>query len=556
MKSFNLSTKQLLARRLWTLADLTQANDSRRSFSSQAFRNAVWALDDLPSDLDVSRERLLGVPGIGTAIADLIAEFRDTGDLGMVARLEEVLPRDAPALARLPRMAPKRLRWLKEQVGVDTVPDLLAAIEQGALGGLVGVGEATLALWRDRLGLIGGLPILRARGIAARFEGHLTRHFPDIAVHVVGAVRRFDERVDVLELLIDVRPGLEDFLAGSALVTAIQPAEGSFVLDSLVGRVIVYVSAPSSMGSELVLRTGPPEHVEALRRAGAAAGALSWWEAGTEDEFYARVGSSVIPPPARAGDFPMEVPLVLAGHLRGDFHLHSDWSPDGRQTLAQLVAGARRMGWEYLAVTDHAHGLRFGGLDEEALLRQDAVLTELEAANPDLLILRGAELNIDRDGNLDYSDAVLQTLDLRLAALHSHFGLPESDQTERLLRVVSHPLVHAIAHPTGRRIGVRPPVALDLAAIYEAASAHGTALEVNGHLDRLDLSAVNARAAAEAGVLFLANSDAHRVGELMNTSDAVRVLQRARVDPSQVVNTWEKGKLIGWLNGEPASPNF
>jgi DNA polymerase (family X) len=146
MKSFNLSTKQLLARRLWTLADLTQANDSRRSFSSQAFRNAVWALDDLPSDLDVSRERSLGVPGIGTAIADLIAEFRDTGDLGMVARLEEVLPRDAPALARLPRMAPKRLRWLKEQVGVDTVPDLLAAIEQGALGGLVGVGEATLTV--------------------------------------------------------------------------------------------------------------------------------------------------------------------------------------------------------------------------------------------------------------------------------------------------------------------------------------------------------------------------------------------------------------------------
>jgi DNA polymerase (family 10) len=214
------------------------------------------------------------------------------------------------------------------------------------------------------------------------------------------------------------------------------------------------------------------------------------------------------------------------------------------------------MGWEYLAVTDHGHGLRFGGLDEEELLRQDQVLTQWEEANPDLLILRGAELNIARDGSLDYDDAVLQKLDFRLAALHSHFDLPESDQTERLLRAVTHPLVHAIAHPTGRRIGVRPPVALDLPAVYEAARAHNTALEINGHLDRLDLSADHARVAAAAGVLFLANSDAHRPGELPNVFDAVRVLQKARVDPEQVVNTWEKERLVEWLGGTPGEGRF
>ena len=543
------STKQLFARRLWKLADLTQANDSRRSFSSRAYRDAVWALDDLPADLDVERERLLEVPGIGTSIAGLIAEFRETGSLEMATRFEQTLPADAPAMARLPRMTPKRLRWLKEEAGVDTVADLLDAIEHGALDDLVGVGETTLALWQDRLALVGNTPILRARTIASRLEGHVTRHFPDAVVHTVGAVRRFDERVEVIELLTDVRPGLGAFLAASALVTAVERVESSFALASLVGRVTIHVSDRPGRGSALVLHTGPPEHLEALRRAGAAAGAPRWWAAATEDDFYARVGSSVIPPPARASDVPLEDSLVLEGHLRGDFHLHSDWSPDGRQTLAQLVAGAGRLGWEYLAVTDHGHGLRFGGLDQEALLRQDEALTALEDANPDLVVLRGAELNIDRDGNLDYSDEVLQRLDFRLAALHSHFGLSESEQTERLLRVVSHPLVHAIAHPTGRRIGVRPPVALDLPAIYEAAGAHNTALEVNGHLDRLDLSAGHARDAAAAGVLFLANSDAHRPGELTNVFDAVRVLQKARVDPEQVVNTWKKERLIAWLTG-------
>ena len=555
------SAKQRLARRLWALADLTQANDTRRSFSSRAYRDAVWALDDLPAKLDVEREALMSVPGIGGSIAGMIVEFRETGELAAAGRLEQLLPAEAALMGRLPRMTPKRLRWLKQELGVDSVSDLLAAIELGAAGALEGVGEATLRLWRDRLELIDGTTLLRARGAAARIGRHLDRHLPNVDVHVVGAVRRFEEQTRSIELLVDSGHRVREFLAASALTKRVVEDEASLVVESLVGEVVVHVSEPSVMGSALVLHTGPPEHVEALRRVGREMGEPRWWPAGTEDEFYARIGVDVIPPPARASDVPVAGRLVRPEDLRGDFHLHSDWSPDGRQTLSELIVGARRLGWDYVAITDHGQGLRFGGLDEAEITRQDEVLAELQESNENMLILRGAELNIDRDGGLDYDDSVLERLDFRLAALHSHFDLPEPEQTERLLRVVTNPLVHAIAHPTGRRIGLRPPVALDLRAVYEAAVAHNTALEINGHLDRLDLSADNARIAAEAGVLFLANSDAHRTTELSNVYDAVRVLQKARVDPAQVVNTWERDRLTAWLGlrarekrGDPHRP--
>jgi histidinol phosphatase-like PHP family hydrolase len=228
--------------------------------------------------------------------------------------------------------------------------------------------------------------------------------------------------------------------------------------------------------------------------------------------------------------------VVAMADLRGDLHCHSDWSPDGRQTLSQLVRAAADRGYEYVGITDHAIGLRFGGLDADRVNAQRAEIVHLRAEHPSIKILHGMELNIDRDGSVDFEEELLEWLDYTVAGAHSLLNLGRNEQTTRMLRAVSNPQVDIIAHLTGRRIGIRPAIELDLAAIFSAAREHGTALEVNGHLDRLDLSAELIGAARKEGVLFAANSDAHRVSELSNAGNAVTLLQRGGAPPAAVIN--------------------
>ena len=548
-----LSSKQRLAAQLWRLADLERANSSRRSFASGAYRNAVWALDHLSPDLQEDAASARAVPGIGRTVADMISEFRDTGQLTRLQRLEQSLPLGAAQLSRLPCMTPTRLRRLKQDLGVEEAGDFLAAINDGTAGEIRGVGKATLAIWKDRLlaRLPEGMPIYEAERLAAKLRAHFASHLPHVEFEVVGGVRRFDEWIGQIELLAGNDRGIEQFLAASAVVSDLKVGRDKLTLATLAGEVTVHLGKAREQGTSLVLHTGPAEHLAALKLAGEKYGHQRWWAAPTEADFYDQVGSDVVPPPARSGEFPLTGPLVTREHLRGDFHLHSDWSPDGRQSLQALADGARGMGWDYFAITDHGHELRFGGLTAPQIRQQAEVLDQLKVDNPDLVILHGAELNISRDGELDFDDGVLAGLDFRLASIHSHFGLSQSQQTERLIKVIANPLVHAIGHPTGRRIGVRPPLNLDLGAVFEAASFYETALEVNGHLDRLDLSAPHARLAAQWGVAFLANSDAHRASELANVSNAVKVLQKAGVGPRQVVNAWDLSYLLEWLVKRP-----
>ncbi len=342
-------------------------------------------------------------------------------------------------------------------------------------------------------------PFLAAAGIAERFRTHLEKHLPEDAFEVVGGVARLDEWVDEVELEASDLVAVEKFLEQSALTIELHVRPGKLFATTLAGPITIALP-DSNMKAQLA-------------------------KSGLRDE-----------------------------DLRGDFHLHSDWSPDGRQTLAQIVATARALGWQYIAITDHGIGLRFGGLDVESIRRQRESIDEVREANPDLVILHGAELNIDRAGQLDYDDDVLGWLDFRLAGVHSHFGLEQEEQTARLLTAISNPLVHAIAHLTGRRIGTRPPIDLDLEAVFQAAASCATAIEVNGHLDRLDVSADNAQLAARAGAIFVANSDAHRPAEMRNVFTGVKLLQRVGVEPGQVVNTWELGRLRSWLETKTPQP--
>jgi len=537
--------RQDLGEALWRLSDLVRADERSRSFRAKAYRRAVWSLDDLAPDLSDPSEMALSVPGIGPGVLRLIQEFRESGDLELLKRLEHLYPTESARIRRLPRMTPAILRALKGELGVDTSAELISAIEAGGVEALRGVGPATAERWAATLQLApstASISSFQAYVLADALGKHLIRHLGG-TVHTAGAVRRGEEWVETVDLVsgIDEVAAGHEFLEGTAVA--------QFVGDGPTGEIVlqtheaaaakVHLVPPSELGGKLLEVTGPDKHAGPLL-AGIDAEGL------TESEIYERNGRHWVPPAARALDPEIAEKVVRNGQIKGDLHLHTDLSPDGRMSLYEIAAEATERGYEYILISDHTIGLRFGGLNSPGLERQRLLIEETRARFPDLLILQGAELNIDRDGSLDVDDEALGRLDLAIAGVHSNFDLDRFEQTARVLKALSHPAVRVLAHPTGRRIGNRPAIDLDIDAVIAAAVENHVALEVNGHRDRLDLSAEHAALAVAGGALLAANSDAHRIGEMGNVANSVATMQRAGIAASSVVNAMSVGAFREW----------
>jgi DNA polymerase (family 10) len=543
MDTEGANRRQLVGAALWRLGDLT-AIDEPRSYRARAYRRGVWALDDLSLGLDETVEEMQAVRGIGAGITRLIEEMRRTGTIAALELLERRYPAESTRLRQLPRMTAKQLRLLKE-IGIDTAAQLSDAIDSAAVESLRGVGPATaeywdriMAGWPDAL----SLPVVSADQLAGVLAAHL-RRLLGATVTVGGEVRRREEWVGVLDLAMVGREP-DTLLKAAAEMAAVtghseKPAADTVILGTHAGLPLRIIAASTEQaGWALVRSTGPARHVAALE------GRMGTTQVRTEKEAYQSAGLELVPPPARDEEI-RKARLVGEDDIIADFHIHTTWSPDGQQEIEEVVRDAARRGYRCIAITDHAEGLRLGALSAEALAEQRRVLEEIELPEG-LVVLHGAELNIDRDGSLDYDDDVLARLEFGVAGIHSNFGLGRDEQTARLIRAIEHPAVRVIAHPTTRRLGARPPIDFDIEAVLDAAARTGTALEVNGHLDRLDLSADLARRAVGAGVAVVADSDAHRPDEMGNVANAVAVLQRAGVSPEGVVNAWDLARLLEW----------
>jgi len=538
--------RQDLGESLWRLADLVAADERSRSFRAKAYRRAVWALDDLSADLSDPPESMLMVPGIGAGVLRLIQEFLSQGRLEALDRLEESYPEDVSKLRRLPRMTQVLLRMLKSELGVERVSDLVAAIESGGAESLRGVGPSTAERWAEVLDLApstDAVPALRAAVLASDLVRHLRRHLGG-EVWPAGEVRRMEEWVGIIDLVaaVDEVDDARSFLEETAVAGFIgQRDRDTMMLRSHDGTELsVHLVPPRRVGARLLEATGPPAHAGPLL---AAVGD----EPLTEAEIYQRSGQVWVPPPARGLPTENAAGVVRLEQIRGDLHLHTNESPDGRMSLFEILSEAVDRGYEYVLITDHTSGLRFGGLDGEGLLRQADELEEIKPRFPDLVIFHGAELNIGRDGSLDVDDEVLSRLDLAVAGVHSNFDLDRHEQTARVLLAMEHPVVRVLAHPTGRRIGTRPAIDLDIDAVISTAVDNHVALEVNGHRDRLDLSAPLAARAVADGALLAADSDSHRIGEMGNIANAVATMQKAGVGPGSVVNALPLGRFTDWV---------
>lgn len=332
-------------------------------------------------------------------------------------------------------------------------------------------------------------------------------------------------------------------------------------------QVDLRVLDPESFGAGLYYFTGSKAHNIAVRRLAQGRGLKlneygvfrdSRRIAGRSEQAVARaVGLRWIPPElrenrgeleaSRAGRLPR---LVELDDIRGDLQCHTTGS-DGRDTLAAMAHAAEALGYQYLAITDHTPAVRIvGGLDRAGFRRQARAIDRLNARSR-ITLLKGAEVDILRDGSLDLDDATLAAFDIVLVSVHSHFELSQREQTKRIIKALRHPAVQILAHPTGRMIGERAAIRVDLDELYEVAAAEGVLLEVNAQPTRLDLDDVAARAALERGLTLVINTDAHSVAELGFMRWGVDQARRAWATPHDIANTRSLDTLLKLLRRTP-----
>ena len=331
-------------------------------------------------------------------------------------------------------------------------------------------------------------------------------------------------------------------------------------------QIDLRVCEPKHLGAMLQYFTGNLHHNVRLREIATGLGlslneyGLKSMETGaletypTEEALYARLGLQYVPPELRqgAGEVEMardwELPkLVEQSDIKGDLHTHTDWS-DGRDTMEEMILEAKARGLEYIAVTDHSVGRGIAnGLSLERLESHGRRLKELELDIGGIRILRGTEMDIRADGSLDYSDEVLDKLDWVVASVHSAMGQDSATMTDRIIRAMKNPRVSAIGHLSTRLIGERRPVDADYEAIFRAAAETGTALEINGSLERLDLKDAHVSRARELGAALVINTDAHTTEGLDNMKYGVSQARRGWCEAGDIVNCMGVNEFMAWL---------
>jgi DNA polymerase (family X) len=549
-----------LADLLEVLADLLEL-DGADAFRLAAYRKAATRIREaaVPVAQLAVEGKATRLSGIGTTIENKIVEYVETGDLSALAKLRDRLPTGLVEVMHVPGLGPKTARKLWTELGVTSADDLRAAAEQGRLSELPGLGKKTeekvlAALAKpkakvERRALLGHVLPAVARAVA-----ELREHPAAERVSEAGSVRRRCETVHDLDIIATANdpaaltthfaalPWVAEVLARGSSKTTVVSHDGL--------RFDLRVVPPESYGSLLQHFTGSAAHNVALRE-DAVRHKLSVSEYGventetgevfhtaSEEELYEHLGYQWIPPElrenrgeltaARNAGLPQ---LVQLDDLRGDLHMHTDWS-DGRGTLEEMVEAARALGHRYIAICDHAKRLKDGRLELQA-----EAIAAINERTTGLRVLSGVEVDVRADGTVDLPDDVLAERDWVMASIHSGFDQPRDRITKRLMAALENPHVDCIGHPTGRKLNRRDPYDLDFEAVVASAADNRKFLEINSQPDRLDLIDTHARAAAEAGVGVVVSTDAHRVHELRYLELGVAQARRGWLTADQVVNT-------------------
>jgi DNA polymerase (family 10) len=536
-----------------------------------AYRTAAKAIRDAPVSVAALARagRAVELAGVGQIIQEKVLALADQGEIPARVKLRAKFPPGLIEITRLPGLGPKRARRLFEELGIDSLEALRAAAEEHRIRGLKGFGPRAEETILERVKAAGAgnarerVVLDRALAIGERLVAALREHPAADRVELAGSARRMTDSVKDLDLIATAHdPGaLARAVAEHELIeSAGTPGEAGVRARTHTGvQVDLRIVAPDQFGNLLQHFTGSKEHNVALRDAAVRRG-LHISEYGvldeatgethrcaTEAEVYALLRLAYIEPELRENRGELEAAatgtlpeLIELGDLRGDLHCHTTAS-DGTASIEEMALAARERGYDYLAITDHSASFGFGNAVSPERLREH--IEQIRSVHVDgIELLAGSEVNILPDGSLDYGDGLLAELDWVIASVHSSFQLDAAAMTERIVHAIEHPLLDAIGHLTGRKIERRPPYPLDVERVLEAAARTGTMLEINSAPDRRDLNEVNARAAAQAGIPIVINSDAHRTGRFDVVRYGVATARRGWLTPADVANTrpWEE----------------
>ena len=531
-----------------------------------AYRNAAKAIREAGVSVEelAKQGRVTELAGVGKTIAEKIDALLETGSIPSADKLKQRIPSGLVEITRIPGLGPKRAKLLHDELGVGSIDELRTAAEQGRLKDVKGFGakaeENLLAAFaagadgrpKDRMLLSKALPV------AEELVEALREHPAAIRVELAGSARRFADTVKD----VDIVAAATDPAALSTAFTELESLDSVTTSGEAGAKAVTHSGLPvdlrivpeEAFGNLLQHFTGSGRHNEALRTEAVRRGlhvseyGIADDETGTseafttEEDVYERLGMRVIPPELRENRGELEAArkgalpeLIELSDIRGDLHMHTTLS-DGHATVEEMAEAAKELGYEYVAMTDHSATHGFGNdVSPKALLERAEEIRSLPGLG--ITVLAGTETNVLPDGSVDYADDVLEQLDWVVASLHTSFRLSEKEQTKRMLKAMEHPLVDVIGHPTGRLIERREAYALDLDAVIAKAVETGTFLEINANPDRRDLNDVYARAAAEAGVTLMIDSDAHWPRTLKNMRYGVATARRAWLTKENVGNT-------------------
>lgn len=555
-------------------------------FRVNTYRRVARIVGEMPTDVDVLLEKgqLGDVPGIGKSTLAKIDEFVKTGTIKAHQELLARIPSSLLELLRIPGVGPKSVKTLYQNLHVGSIADLKQALDSGLVETLPGFGQKKAAGIRRGIEFLekatGRIRLDQALAAAHLAVTHL-RQLPGIdRIEAAGSLRRCAETIGDVDLLattgnargaLSPEQLIESFTSAPFVerVLGAGGTKGSAIIrtETTPVQVDVRVVPPESFGAALQYFTGSKAHNVRLREIAQKA-KLKLNEYGlfeddtavagaAEEEIYAKLGLDFIDPRLRedrgeveaARNHALPKPVRLED-IRGDFHAHTT-ATDGSATIEEMAEAAQERGYEFLCITDHSQSTVIAnGQSPQRLAKQIEQIHKINGRLKGITLLAGAEVDILAGGTLDFEDELLADLDFVVASIHSALGSPRERVTMRTLKAMDNPYVTCIGHPTGRVIGHREAMDLDMPAVIAHAARTGTALEVNADPSRLDLKDVHCKMAIEAGVKLAIGTDAHSTGSLAFMAFGVATAARGWAAKADVVNTLSLAKLRAWLRAK------
>ncbi|MDD5569424.1 MAG: DNA polymerase/3'-5' exonuclease PolX [Candidatus Pacebacteria bacterium] len=571
---------QEIARILFEIGDMLEIGDI--PFKPKAYQQAAIVLDNLEEEVEeiYKREGIKGlenIPAVGKSIAEKIEEFLKTGKIKYYEQLKKKSPLDVESLNKVEGLGPQKIKKLYRELDVRNLSDLEKAAKAHKVAPIFGFGKKT----EDN--------ILEAIEFLRQSKGRflLRLIFPEVQeieqrikkmagvkkVSVAGSTRRRKETIGDVDFLVAVADAADKkaidkimsaFTEMENVVKVVNKGETKSSVKTKEGLDMdLRVVPESSFGAALQYFTGSKEHNVATRRIAIKKG-LKLNEYGlftragkkvrgeTEEGIYEYLGMGWMPPEIREDQGEIEAAikkqlpeLIEQKDIKGDFHCHSSWD-GGEDSLRELGERAIEVGYEYLGITDHTKTLKIeNGLDEKELIRQrkeiDKLNKEWKTQGKKFRLLQGAEVEIHKDGSLDFKDEVLKQLDFVSVSVHSNFKMGKTEMTKRIVKAISNPYVDILNHPTGQILGQRDSYEVDMDEVMATAKKYGVALEINSY--RADVGSQSARRAKEMGIKMTISSDAHFKKELNDLQFGVFQARRGWLTKKDVINAQPLEKL-------------